>query len=96
MTCEKLTAYLQLILTVDRTFYSNNPVRFETTREDLASKELFFHLFLGKTALSAIDLFGRSETDAVGVVHLIAQNIVGRLFYLHQSLSREQAPLQQE
>jgi hypothetical protein len=65
---KSISTYLQLALTIDKTFYSNNPVLTTSSRPDLAAKDLFCHLSLGKLSLSAIDLFGRSEQDALGVV----------------------------
>lgn len=81
---DKLNGFLQLALTIDKTFYANNPLHYHTTRPELANKELFCHLSLGTTSLSAVDIFGRSELDATGVVQLLAQNLVTRLYYIYQ------------
>lgn len=80
----KLATYLQFVLTIDKAFYANNPVRYETNRPDFANTQLFSHLSLGTHPLSAVEIFGRSEADAVGVVQLIAHNAVGRLSCLRQ------------
>lgn len=55
---QKMSSYLQVALTIDRTFYANNPLSSTITRKDLAKKELFCHLSLGTTPFSAIEIFG--------------------------------------
>ena len=48
-------------------------------------KPLFCHLSLGSASFSAIEIFGKDEKEAVGVVELISQNILLRLAYLNSS-----------
>jgi hypothetical protein len=93
----KLTQFIELALTVDRSFYANNPIDFHLTRNDPGQRELFCHLSLGKIDYSAIEMFGNSETDAVATVQLLAQNTLFRVSQLHPFLARESdVPLPEE
>ena len=49
---------MELVLTVNKTFYSNNPIEFDVNRSELCGMPLFCHLSLGRTAFSGLELFG--------------------------------------
>jgi len=61
---QRVSLFLQILLTLDQNLYRNTHMPIAPKRPDLARVDLFSHLLLGDYSLSAIEAFGRSEEEA--------------------------------
>lgn len=83
-----MNSFITIALSINKTFYSNNPIEFELHNQAIVKNQVFSHFSLGQTIFTASEIFGADELSAVSVVQIITHNVIDRVTYLHGLLPR--------